>query len=60
MYSIQALNPIIWLSGSCRDGWKDMGVWGGLRPPHTPNFLPLPAIPREPELEKLLWMGDTV
>jgi len=42
---------VLWelgLSGSCRDGWKDMGVWGGLRPPHTPNFLPLPAIPREP------------
>jgi|GEM_PF-6396248 len=37
-----------WLSGSCRDGWKDMGVWGGRSPPHTPNFLPLPAIPKEP------------
>ncbi len=31
------------------DGWKDMGVWGGLRPPHTPNFFSLPAIPKEPQ-----------
>jgi DNA-binding response OmpR family regulator len=25
-----------------------MGVWGGLHPPHTPNYLPLPAISKEP------------
>ncbi len=33
---------------------KILGVWGGLRPPHTPNFLPLPAIPKEPEFAA--WM----
>ncbi len=27
-----------------------MGIWGGLRPPHIPNFLTHLAIPREPSL----------